>query len=361
MPVAEKRSYEIIKEGKEEVMKIDANSWPYPPSIEDYPSIMTDTIEKILEVPSITRLIFNQRRNYSYSYDQTQMLVEVAMLYHYLIKQKKILRVETFGFKEEIAQFVGQKLGELQYLVINLLRSDPIGAYVEAKRFFREEKIFYQRDANNDIKEARTKHMIVLQEIIGLLEKTKIIGLLKEKLDGHSVGDRSVYRAIFRPVITPDFMYTQVMAAQPLDGKELDAYSIGKIDIAIFSLANDVKNLYHVTPPEFKLTEDKYELLDLARTVLAEHKPREEEFLDTEKMRKTFYNIGKDLIEELAEHKNISLKYDEIEELSEILVRYTVGFGLIEVLLQDPKVQDITINGPMGESPMYIVHQDFDE
>jgi len=36
-----------------------------------------------------------------------------------------------------------------------------------------------------------------------------------------------------------------------------------------------------------------------------------------------------------------------------------VGFGLIEVLLQDEKIQDITINSPMGKMPMFIVHEEF--
>jgi len=39
-------------------------------------------------------------------------------------------------------------------------------------------------------------------------------------------------------------------------------------------------------------------------------------------------------------------------------VRYTVGFGLIEVLLKDEKVQDLTINSPMGQTPIFIVHAD---
>ncbi|MBA3064114.1 type II/IV secretion system ATPase subunit, partial [Candidatus Woesearchaeota archaeon] len=51
----------------------------------------------------------------------------------------------------------------------------------------------------------------------------------------------------------------------------------------------------------------------------------------------------------------------ELDELTNILVRYTVGFGLIEVLLKDEKVQDVTINSPMGQTPMFIVHQDFGE
>tara|TARA_B100000315_G_scaffold258788_1_gene312147 strand:- start:995 stop:2542 length:1548 start_codon:yes stop_codon:yes gene_type:complete len=114
-------------------------------------------------------------------------------------------------------------------------------------------------------------------------------------------------------------------------------------------------------PPEFKLSEEKYEILDNARKIMAEHKPKRSEFVEPERMRQVFFNVGLDLIDELATQKNINMTSAEIEQLTRILVRYTVGFGLIEVLLQDEKVQDITINNQIGETPMFIVHQDFSE
>src|SRR3989338_4605737 len=94
---------------------------------------------------------------------------------------------------------------------------------------------------------------------------------------------------------------------------------------------------------------------------MAEHKPKRSEFVDPERMRQVFYNVGRDLIEDLINYKGINMSSNGIERLTKILVRYTVGFGLIEVLLQDEKVQDITLNSPMGEIPIFIVHQDFDD
>ena len=67
------------------------------------------------------------------------------------------------------------------------------------------------------------------------------------------------------------------------------------------------------------------------------------------------------IVEELVEHRNLRLREKEIKEVTNILVRYTVGFGLIEVLLQDEKVQDITINSPMGRIPIFLVHQDYSD
>ncbi|HLD15543.1 MAG TPA: type II/IV secretion system ATPase subunit [Candidatus Nanoarchaeia archaeon] len=351
--------FAILKEGSEEVLKIDANLWDFSPSIEDNANSMSKVIDFILQNPSVSRVILNQKRNYIYSDEQTELLREIAFLYNHLIKGKKIFSVR--GFTQEAINFFGTKNPELQYLILNLLRSDPLGCYVETKRVLREEKIVLQRETNPNLITARQEYLQVLQSILSLLEKTKMISLFINQLDGYSIGDRSFYRAVFRPSIMPDFMFTQIMAQPPLDAEQLDIYSVKDADTSIFRRKNEVKNFYHLMPPEFKLTEDKFELLDLARNVLAEHKPKEQEFLEPDKMRATFYNIGKDLIQELAESKGIELSYQEVEELAKILVRYTVGFGLLEVLLQDQKIQDITINSPIGRDPIFVVHQDYDE
>jgi type IV secretory pathway ATPase VirB11/archaellum biosynthesis ATPase len=78
-------------------------------------------------------------------------------------------------------------------------------------------------------------------------------------------------------------------------------------------------------------------------------------------MRQVFRDVGRDLLEELTEYKEMDLEAEEIDELTDILIRYTVGFGLIEVLLRDKKIQDITINSPTGKIPMFLVHQDYGE
>lgn len=361
MPSGEKRSSEYIltKEGNEEVLKIDANSWSYAPAIEDSDTAMAKVIDIMTHVPSAYRLIINQRRNYSYGPEQTSMLLEIAALYNYLIKAKRVFSVS--GYTQESANFFSEKNSTLQYIVLNLLRSDPIGCYVEIKRVLREEKIILQRETNQNMKQARMEYIGLLTEMQNLLEKTKLISIVKNDVEGYSLGDRDLYRDIFRPAITPDFMFTRLMAQPPMDAEEIDAYSVGDNNVSIFRKRNDIRSLYHIVPPEFKLNEDKYELLQMARNVLAEHRPKEKEFLEPEKMRTTFFNIGRDLLQELAQSKGLNLSYDEIEQLAGILVRYTVGFGLIESLLHDDKIQDVVINSPIGQTPIFVVHQNFDE
>ena len=356
---SEVRDYELVEEGAEEVMKINAIKWPYSPSIEDSPEVMGFVIEKLLSAPHVSRIILKQRRNYAYDYKQTQMLVEIALLYDHLVRQKKVFGPSALGGLDP--RFLQLRANAINYVVLNLLKTDPIGSYVELKRLIREEKILLKGDVDARVSESRQTYLSTLLYVYTLLGKTSLITNLQDELDGYSIGDRGLYKEILRPVITPDFMYTRLMAEPPLDGEQIDVYSVGNVEVAVYKIPGDIKTLYHVSPPEFRLTEDEYALLDLAKTVLAEHKPREQEFLDPSKMRRTFYNIGKDLISELAETKGILLPYSKIQELAEILVRYTVGFGLIEILLQDPKIQDITINSPVGGNPIFVMHQDYDE
>lgn len=362
MPEAQKAGeYEIILEGNEEVLRIDATAWPYSPSVEDHPLVMANTIDKLVESPTVSRLLFHQRRYYHYSYEQTQYLVEIARVYDHLVRGKKLFTLGALGFDEAYLGFIQEKTALFEYLIFNLLRHDPLGCYVEVQRLLREEQIAIERETTPPLLHLRKRYSGLLQYFFTLLDSAQLITAAKNQLAGYKLGDRTLYRQLFRPVMTPDFMYAQLMAQPPLNGEQIDLYTTSKCEVTLYRRPGDIKLLYHLYPPEFKLQEDEYTLLELARTVLADHKPRQEEFLDPQRMRKTFFNIGKDLLQELADHKQISLDYKRIEQLADVLVRYTVGFGLLELLLQDDKVQDIMINGPIGQTPIFLVHQDYGE
>jgi len=349
-------AYEVIKEGQEDVLRIQYEGASFPPSVESSALCMMDTLDKLIQVPSAQRIVFLQKRTFQYDSNQTTMLREIANVYSHLTKQKKLMMLSI------VAPELEGKANALQQVIMYLLKNDPIGAYVELKRLMREQKVLLSKIPIEQEARAEKLYLSMLHYALDLLERTQLIEKLKDQLPGYHLGDRSLYRQIFRPSITPDFLYTRLQAEVPMDSEEIDSYTLENgTSIMILKVPGDIKYLYHVTPPEFTLTEDLYDLLDLAKNVLAEHQPKAEEFLDTSRMRQTFFNIGKDLLMELAEHKQLELSYQEIEKLAAILVRYTVGFGLIEILLQDDRIQDITLNGPIGETPFFLVHAQYDE
>ncbi len=355
--------YEILEEGEEHVMRINFLGLSYPPSIEGNAMCMASIIDNLIESPGANRIILSSDRNYQYDNEQTDMLREIANIYIYLTKQKKVLSLYVVGSNDPyLSTPVSRRFANIQYVVTNLLRSDPLGAYVELRRLIREQKIMLKNRTQMGSATQTSVYLNTLQEMLELLEKTKLISLAKEDLDGYAIGDRTLYTNYFRPLIAPNFMHARLMAEPPIDAEEIDSYPIDEeTNVMVFDMPDDIKLRYHVTPPEFNLSEDKLELLDLARSVLAEHEPVAEEFTNPERMRETFFNIGRDLIGELANQKQLNISFEETKHLAWILVRYTVGFGLLEVLLKDEKVQDIVVNGPIGEAPIYIVHQDYGE
>ncbi len=348
--------FSVDRIGEETILRGDFSQSSMIPSLEDSPFTMSSVIEKLAQTTGITKIVFFQKREYEYDFQQTSLLKEIAKLYSKLSREKDKFSIAALTFGR-CRNFAGAWYNQLKDIVFNLLLKDPLGAYVELKRIKRRQKIFLEKSDDEHAVYCLTNYIAVLDYLIEHLENTKIVIIAKPYLAGYEIGDRLVYRRIFNPTIKPDFMYAKLMATYPKDGEEIDSYTIGQdTEITIFKLANSVKTLYHMMPPEFKLSEEKYELLDTARNIMAEHKPKRSDFVDPGRMREVFYNVGKDLIEELAGYRHISLREKELEQLTHILVRYTVGFGLIEVLLQDENIQDISINSPMGRTPMFIVH-----
>jgi type IV secretory pathway ATPase VirB11/archaellum biosynthesis ATPase len=353
-------SYDIVREGEDTILMINLEDYSQVPSMEDDPVVMSKTCDLIIEAGNVTKIVYLQKRNYEYDYSQTSIIQEIASLYKQLTKRKDFFSYSALLSDPACGRWANTWYSEIQNLISNLLRSDPIGAYVELIRLSREEKINAEKTSDEQFIKCEQKYTKLIGYLTGLLEKTKLIALAKPYIAGYKVGNREVYRKIFTPTIRPDFMFTRLMASFPSDAEELETYTVGKdTQVTIFELPNSIQYLYHMVPPEFRLSEEKYEILDTARKIMAEHKPSKSEFVNPERMRQVFFNVGQDLIGELTADKGIRLKSDEIEQLTEILVRYTVGFGLIELLLKDEKVQDITINSPMGNTPMFIVHQDF--
>jgi type IV secretory pathway ATPase VirB11/archaellum biosynthesis ATPase len=358
--MAEAWSYEIVREGEDTILKVNTEGDVKIPSIEDDPICMAKTVEKLTENPGVTKIVFSQKRDYEYDYSQTKLLKEIGRLYNQLAKQKDLFSYEALAFGGD-SRNLTTRYNEIHNLLFNLLKKDPVGCYVELKRILRREKIRLERTVEPDYYKTQEKYVKIIEYLGQLLEKTQLIAISIPYLAGHQVGSRDIYKRFFTPTTKPDFMFTKLMASYPKEGTELKNYNVEDTEVVIFELPKTIQFLYHLTPPEFKLSEEKYEILDLARKIMAEHQPSKQEFIDPERMREVFYNVGHDLIEELAAYRNIRLRQKDVDEMTDILVRYTVGFGLIEVLLQDPKIQDITVNSPMGQIPAFIIHEDFDE
>ena len=350
-------SYEIVREGEDTIVNINCEACSFFPSIEDNARTMAIVIDILTQVTSATKIILTQKREYEYDVNQTQILLDLAKIYKQLIRHKL-----AYGLLSEDAcrRYVDARYGELHDVIFNLLKSDPVASYVELLKISeRENNLIKTKAIPEEGAYCLQKYYRLLEDVVGIIQNSKIITLLKPYLADYQYGDREIYKNTFAPMIKPDFMFTKLMASYPRAGEEIDNYSVNETEVTVFQLPENVQYLYHIVPPEFKLTEEKYEILDAARKLMAEYKPKKGEFVDPERVRQVFYTIGGDLLDELSAYRGIRLRQKEKEELNDILVRYTVGFGLIEVLLADENIQDVTINSPTGVTPAFIVHSQY--
>lgn len=348
--------YEVV----DGALRINCLNWAIAPSIEDSEAMMAIVIDKLLEAKEADRVVLVETRENEYDRDQTKMLREIANSYNRILNEEKLLSFDKLGHRG-CENFFPKRLSELQFLILEVLRKDPIGAYVRLNRTINQVKDLEEKAAVQE----KTCHSHYLANsllpIKRILESCSLIQTAMPHLSRFEFGNRDIYREIFSPVIRPNFMLTRFMISTPKNGKLMDKYHVGNTLVEIFKVPDKVRYFYHVTPQEFVLSEEKYSILDSARRYLTAHKPTEAEVIEPEKSRELFKNIGADLIKDLSKTMGIELSSKETEELATILTRYTAGFGVLEILLADEKIQDIFINSPIGLSPIYILHSDFEE
>ncbi|MAG24061.1 secretion system protein [Candidatus Pacearchaeota archaeon] len=346
---------EVNRQQGEDVMYVNYMNASFVPSIAEDTSVMSRTVDALVENPNIARVVFVQQRNYNYDSEEVLMLAEIARIVSYLIKQEDIFSAEKMGLYGNSQQVYA----DLQYLV-GLLKGDPVACYTELKR--RISDLGGQRGTAAD-ESALVNYSRFLEKFLGLLEGTKLIKKIKDM--DYVTGSREIYRNIFRADVLPNFTFTRLVSQLPAKAKLIDQYEVKgeyeDISVTILKGEDDPKHFYHVMPPEYTLSEEQHGLVNLARNVLTEHRPKAEEFIDQERTRQVFFNISKDLLSELSKNKGIELNHRDLNKLARILVRHTIGFGLLEILLMDENLQDVVLNAPIAQNPVFVRHGDYDE
>ena len=360
-PEAAIYSYEVEREAGQNVLYFNYLGAPYVPSLAESKEVMARTVDALIESPNISRVVFVQQRNYSHDFAQIALLIEISQLYNYLVKHERVLSPERLVL--QCYHLLAQRHASMSYLVM-LLKQDSIACYFEAKRILREERIMLEKMPIEQ-RACQMNYIRLLEKFFSLLENTKLIKEAIPLFEAYKLFDRQIYFHFFRPDIIPNFTFTRLVATLPEDAEIISQYEIAsgydKSNVTILKRKDEAKYIYHLTPPEYTLDEDHHMLLNLGRNVLIEHRPHAEEFTDPERARQIFFNVSRDLLQELARNKKISLSYQQLNKLASILVRHTIGFGLIEVLLQDENLQDIVLNAPISLNNIFVRHAEYDE
>lgn len=165
------------------------------------------------------------------------------------------------------------------------------------------------------------------------------------------------FEDLFNPAIRPCFLRSKISLKPPEEAELEDAYEVQGSKVRVYYSPEKLEYLYFVIPPEYKLPPKQVDILLQVREKLLENEGSLKPDLAKEQVQKR----SQKLIADTALKENIDLEQERIRTLSKIITKYTAGFGLIETLLSDKKIQDIYVDAPMGENPIYIHHQDYEE
>jgi len=350
--------YEIqVSEG---TLRMDCLGGIFGASLEDFDVVMARVMDGLIANPAVTNIVLAETREYEYDEQQTAMLRQIASAILEIVREKQLVSIKNLGPPEKCKKFQNTWYMWLYNTVTFQMRGDPVGAYLNLIREIRHLKILKER-ATPDERLCIDGYLDnALYPIKESLEKCELIGRTRQMIIGYHIGDRAIYRKLFHPLVRPNFMFTKYATMLPA-GDVVSRYSTTATTVEMMRVSGKVRPVYFVTAPEFKLSEEEYILLDDARRTLEARKPAELEMREQTKVRELFRIIGTELIRDLAEMRKFEITPEQINKLAEILTRYTAGFGVLELLLADPAVEDISINSPSGMLPMYVRHRDFEE
>ncbi|NUN11409.1 type II/IV secretion system ATPase subunit [Candidatus Micrarchaeota archaeon] len=335
---------------------MDFRGSPYGPDIAQYGQAMQDVLDKLREV-DVDEVVLTDYYERIYDQEQTSWLKEIADV----ITKFEIDSVWSPTHLGSTLDSV--KLGERHdavLAILNNLRSDPFKAYLNLVREIKEQNSKVSTIQPEEVEDEKV-YLKTLNFMRDQLEGTKLIQKMKVFLAQLNAipTDRGLYHSLFEVSIKPSFIGSRIFFKDTEKLELVDQYQVSNSEVFVYKHPEKVEYLYFINPPEYSLPPDKYFLLEKTKEIVSSHRAENVEFLDITQARKYFRKIYVATISDLATKNNIKLSVEEKEDLAEIVSRYTIGYGILEILLSDRALTDIYIDSPLGEKPVYLVHSKY--
>ncbi len=232
--------------------------------------------------------------------------------------------------------------------IIELSKNDPFKAFLFLKKYYQEKTIKdkYCEKCNQEFKK-------IINEIISK-------GNLQRHIKNNNVDRELFYRNYIRPYVRPGFIDSYIQLDPPPDAVFLESYEVTRdgrrpMNVTHYTLKSRPEKLYFVIPSEYELPQDELFLLEKVRSYLSSHRPKDASFMDAESARDYFQKLGKKIITDFMNKEKMDLDMKRIDYLSDVFSRYTAGFGIMEDLLLDNRIQDVYVNAPVVNNPLHVV------
>lgn len=299
---------------------------------------------------------------------QTEHGVDAIILNHALVQ---VFRAEELDTIKELARFIDgiSVYGDLKLpsekfdicekcsknrheeirKIIELSKTDPIKALLNLEEIVKRKEYTDKRCVN-----CHRKYKDIISEMISKAE-------FRRRATEKTIDSEFFYAKYIRPYVRPGFIDSYIQLDPPPDAVFLESYEVQRnkggrpINISLYVLRTRPEKLYFVVPLEYDLPRSEIYLLEKVKRHLSHHRPKDASFMDANTAREYFRHFGRQVITKLVKEGEFDINASRIELLSDIFARYTAGFGILEDILLDSRIQDIYVNAPVTNNPLHLV------
>jgi len=137
-------------------------------------------------------------------------------------------------------------------------------------------------------------------------------------------------------------------------------YSVAGVEVMIASPPSSSSGVYIIDPPEYRLNPIHLQALSEAMDEIVDTVPDDFEIASLATIRPYIRTKAKDLLysklaQKTKDDKSAQSLDRATDHLAELLCKHTAGYGVLETLLEDPKVQDIYVDSPSSQTPVQVV------
>jgi len=315
---------------------------------------------KILQEVEADKIVLAEVYERVYEEIQTKMLMEVANLSQKL----SIEGVWSYNHLGKPLKECEQYFPERHQLIVrvanDLISYDPLLAYLSLLQEIKREQEKMRQSEKLYI-ECSEPYLATLVELKNRFDALVLVIRAKRILtELQQVPDTNqVYKSLFEADIKPSFIGSKLSFAGMENFELLDEYQVRESSVQILADPSKVEKLYYINPPEYSLAPDQYFVLSKTREIVASYKPGRTSLSTVATSRKYFERLYESTIKEVAAFNRVPLSPEEMASLAKVVARYTVGYGILEILLNDRKITDVYIDSPIGSRSIYIVHADY--
>ena len=351
--------FQVKVEGGKKYLVVDCRTWQYGTSIADHPATMALAID-LLGRTEADLLVLSELYERVYDEEQTAMLKEIADLIQ-KFKVKGVWGPSYLGGRyPQCKSFLKARHDFVVNVCSDLLRSDPVQAYLKTLQAIKVE-MEKAKKATSAVKKCYEDYLTTLKFIKINLESLTLIQKVKQyvtKLKKLPPG-RQIYHVFFEAQIKPAFIGSRILFKVPESIELVDQYEVLGAQVNIYRHPERTDYLYYINPPEYSLTPEEFFLVSKTKEIVSTYHPEGLEFTDLATSADYFKKIYETTIADLARQNDIKVTSDDVKRLSDIVARYTVGFGLMGLLLSDQRLTDIYLDAPLGLKPVHVVHSEY--